>query len=225
MPVNPSLLAVAFDLDGLMFNTEELYQEVGAELLRRRGKEFVPELLHQMMGRPQAIALQMMIDWHSLSDTVEVLSAETKEVFVELLDHRLALMPGLAELLDALEFAEIPKAVVTSSGPKFTCDVLGRFNLESRFSFIVTCEDVQIGKPDPEIYLQAAARFGVAPQRMMALEDSANGCRAAVAAGSFAVAVPAEHSITHQFPGAALVAETLRDPRIYIALGIRTFSS
>lgn len=215
------LLAVAFDLDGLMFNTEELYQHVGTELLRRRGKEFVPELLHQMMGRPQSIALQMMIDWHSLGDTVEILSVETEEVFVGLLDTRLALMPGLPELLDALEAAGIPKAVVTSSGSKFTRNVLGRFNLEPRFSFIVTCEDVTHGKPDPEIYLKAAARFGIDPSQMLVLEDSANGCRAAVAAGAFAVAVPADHNSGHQYPGASIVADTLRDPRIYAALGLQ----
>jgi HAD superfamily hydrolase (TIGR01509 family) len=214
------LRAVAFDLDGLMFNTEELYQCVGTELLRRRGKEFAPELLHQMMGRPQSVALQMMIDWHALSDTVEILSGETEEVFVALLDTRLALMPGLAELLDALEGARIPKAVVTSSGLRFTREVLGRFDLEPRFSFIVTCEDVTHGKPDPEIYLKAAARFGIDPHEMLVLEDSANGCRAAVAAGAFAVAVPAEHSSTHEYPGAAIVADTLRDLKIYAALRI-----
>jgi HAD superfamily hydrolase (TIGR01509 family) len=225
MSEKPYLRAVAFDLDGLMFNTEELYQFVGTELLRRRGKEFVPELLHQMMGRPQSIALQMMIDWHALPDTVEILNIETEEVFVELLETRLALMPGLAELLDALEAAGIPKAVVTSSGSKFTRNVLGRFQLEPRFSFIVTCEDVTHGKPDPEIYLKAAARFGVDPHEMMVLEDSANGCRAAVAAGAFAVAVPAEHSSTHEYPGAAFIAETLCDRRIYAALGLSRSSS
>lgn len=220
MAEKSSLAAVAFDLDGLMFNTEELYQFVGTELLRRRGKEFVPELLHQMMGRPQSVALQMMIDWHSLPDTVEILGVETEEVFVGLLDTRLALMPGLAELLDALEAAEIPKAVVTSSGIKFVRNVLGRFDLEPRFSFIVTCEDVTHGKPDPEIYLKAAAKFAIEPNQMLVLEDSANGCRAAVAAGAFTVAVPAEHNSGHEYPGAAIVADTLRDARIYKALGL-----
>ncbi len=218
MSAKNDLLAVAFDLDGLMFNTEELYQHVGTELLRRRGKEFAPELLHQIMGRPQPVALQMMIDWHALSDTVEILSVETEEVFVGLLDTRLALMPGLKELLDALEAGGIPKGVATSSGSRFTRNVLGRFHLEPRFSFIVTCEDVTHGKPDPEIYLKAASRFGIDPHQMMVLEDSANGCKAAVAAGAFAVAVPAEHSSNHQYPGAAFIAETLRDPRIYAAL-------
>src|SRR5688572_11111406 len=81
----PSVRAVVFDLDGLMFNTEELYQQVGSELLRRRAKTFDVELLDQMMGRPPRIALQMMIDWHALDDTVAQLSAETEEIFPEIL--------------------------------------------------------------------------------------------------------------------------------------------
>lgn len=219
MPTN-TLQAVTFDLDGLMFNTEELYQLVGCEILRRRGKEFGPDLLKQMMGRPQRIALQMMIDCHSLPDTIEDLAGETTEIFTGILDQKLALMPGLAELLDALERADIPKGIATSSGPKFTRDVLARFNLEPRFRFIITGEDVQHGKPHPDVYLLAASRFPVEPSQMMVLEDSENGCRSAVAAGAFAVAVPAGLSTQHNFTGASLVANSLADLHIYKALGL-----
>ena len=74
------------------------------------------------------------------------------------------------------------------------------------------------GKPHPEIYLLAARRFGVAPGELLVLEDSQNGCRAAVAAGAVAVAVPAGHSRRHDFTGAALVADTLADPRLLALL-------
>ena len=70
---NLPLRAVVFDLDGLLFNTEELYQFVGGELLRRRGKVWNEELLNQIMGTPQRVALQRMIDYHSLDVTVEIL--------------------------------------------------------------------------------------------------------------------------------------------------------
>ena len=98
--------------------------------------------------------------------------------------------------------------------------MLGLRQLLARFSFILTCEDVQCGKPDPEVYLHAARKFGIAPSEMMVLEDSQNGCRAAVAAGAFAVAVPGPHNRGHEFPGASLVADTLADARIYAALGL-----
>ena len=63
--------AIVFDLDGLLVNTEELYQDVGTELLRRREKTFDADLLDAMMGRPQHMALSIMIEWHGLDDTVE----------------------------------------------------------------------------------------------------------------------------------------------------------
>lgn len=216
-PTRPK--AVVFDLDGLMFNTEELYQYVGAVILERRGHGFPTELLNAMMGRPGAVALQIMIDWHGLSDTVEQLALETEEVFAEILDVRLELMPGLLELLDALERHALPKAIATSSGRKFVTDVLSRFELEPRFEFILTAEDITHGKPDPEIYLLAAKRFGVQPAQLLVLEDSENGCRAAASAGAFTVAVPGGHSRNHDFRGVSLTIDTLADPKLYQALG------
>jgi HAD superfamily hydrolase (TIGR01509 family) len=214
----PRPQAVVFDLDGLIFNTEDLYQEVGGELLRRRGKVFSGELLDAMMGRPADVSLRIMIDWHALDDTVERLAAETDEIFATLLDQRLDVMPGFWDLIGQLEAAGVPKAIATSSGSAFVSDVLGRFDLARRFDFVLTCEDVMQGKPHPEVYLLAARRFGVPPGEMVVLEDSQNGCRAAVSAGAMAVAVPAGHSRRHDFAGAALVAETLADPRLLALL-------
>src|SRR5262245_34561894 len=115
MPESTIPLAVAFDLDGLMFNTEELYNEVRAELLRRRGARFSADLKDAMMGRPARVALQIMIDRCGLNDTVAGLAAESEVIFAGILDTRLALMPGVADLLDALERADLPKAIATSS--------------------------------------------------------------------------------------------------------------
>jgi HAD superfamily hydrolase (TIGR01509 family) len=216
----PGPAAVAFDLDGLMFNTEELYQQVGGEVLRRRGREFTAELLDAMMGRPASVALQLMIDAHQLDSSVDQLAAETDEIFALLLDEQLALMPGLLRLLAELETAGVPKAIATSSGPDFAREVLSRFDLAPRFQFILTCDDIDQGKPHPEIYLLAARRFGLEPAQLLVLEDSANGCKAAVAAGAIAVAVPSGTSRRHDFSGAALVADSLADPRLYAMLGL-----
>ena len=206
--------AAVFDLDGLLVNTEELYQHVGSELLRRRGKTFGPDLLDAMMGRPPAVSLAIMIEWHGLADTVETLAAETGAIFAGLLDERLEPMPGAVDLVDALAGRGLPRAVATSSGPAFAHDVLGRVGLLDRFAFVLTSADVVNGKPDPEIYLAAAARVGVDPAAMIVFEDSHNGCRAAVAAGAVVVAVPGGHSRRHDFTGARLVADSLADPRI-----------
>jgi HAD superfamily hydrolase (TIGR01509 family) len=212
---------VTFDMDGVMFNTEGVYTLVGSELLRRRGCEFTPELKDAMMGTPPQPSFEMMIRWHSLADTWEALAEESNGLFLDLLDGQLEVMPGLFELLDALERAVVPKAIATSSCRRLTEACLAPFDLARRFQFILTSEDIVNGKPDPEIYLKAAARFCVPPGEMLVVEDSQNGCRAAVDAGAYAVAVPGEHSRTHDFSGAALVIDGLNDPRLYEALGLR----
>ena len=214
MTVPAPIQAAVFDLDGLLVNTEELYQHVGSELLRRRGKTFGPDLLDAMMGRPPAVSLAIMIEWHGLADTVETLAAETGAIFAGLLDERLEPMPGAVALVESLAARGLPRAVATSSGPAFAHDVLGRIGLRDRFAFVLTSADVVRGKPDPEIYLAAAARLAVEPAAMLVFEDSQAGCRAAVAAGAVVVAVPGGHSRRHDFTGARLVAESLADPRI-----------
>lgn len=210
----PPIRAAVFDLDGLLVNTEDLYQHVGSELLRRRGRTFEPDLLDAMVGRPPAVSLAIMIAWHGLTDTVEALAAETSQIFSGLLDERLEPMPGAVSLVEGLAARGLPRAVATSSGPAFAHDVLGRVGLRDRFAFVLTSADVVNGKPDPEIYLAAADRLGVEPAAMLVFEDSHNGCRAAVASGAVVVAVPGGHSRRHDFTGARLVAESLADPRI-----------
>lgn len=207
-----------FDLDGLMFNTEELHTDVGVELLRRRGKRFDAELKNAMMGRPGRVALRIMIDRLELSDTPEILMSESEEIFEDILNDRLQTMPGLLELLAALEAAELPKAIATSSGRSFVQNVLSRFELAPRFQFILTAEDVIDGKPHPEIYLKAAQRLELPPAQLLVLEDSQTGCRAASAAGAFTVAVPGLPSRDHDFSSASLVIDSLRDPRLYEVL-------
>jgi len=214
MTASSRIEAVAFDLDGLLVNTEELYQHVGTELLRRRGHSFEPDLLDAMMGRPQQVSLKIMIEWHGLTDTIEMLATETGEIFVSLLDTQLRTMPGAMELLDLLDAHGIARGVATSSGPDFAHDVLGRMGIRDRFTFVLTSADVTHGKPHPEIYQTAARRLAVDPAAMLVLEDSQAGCKAAVAAGAVAVAVPGGHSRRHDFTGARFIADSLADPRI-----------
>lgn len=219
---SPKIRAVVFDLDGLMFNTEELYQRVGSEMLRRRGKTLTADLLDAMMGRPNHISLQTMIDWHGLEATVPQLIAETDSLFPALLDAHLSPMPGVVDMLGALEKAGLPKAIATSSRRTFTLDLLGRFSFTHRFDHILTAEDVTQGKPHPEVYLLAASKLGVAPPEMLVFEDSQTGCTAAAAAGAVTVAVPGGHSRQQNFAMATLVADSIGDPRVYALLGLPT---
>ena len=216
----PSVKAVVFDLDGLMFNTEDIYLQVGSEVLRRRNKQFTPELVDAMMGLRPAQAIARMIEWHNLTDSVEQIEKESRDIFTPLLDTQLAPMPGLIALLDAIELADIPKAIATSSSRRFAEEVLGRFDLIERFAFLLSAEDVHHGKPDPEIYQLAASRLGITTTAMLVLEDSQTGLTAAVASGACAVAVPGIHSARHDFSQATWIASGLSDPKIYALLSL-----
>lgn len=219
-PPAAAIAAVVFDLDGLMFNTEDLYREALRHLVARRGHEYSQELYDAMMGRPAAVALRILIDRLRLTDTVEQLASESLTMVLELMAREAAPMPGLLALLDALEQHGLPKAIATSSNRFFLERLLGQFDLAERFAFTLTAEDVTHGKPHPEIYLTAAQRFELPPQQLLVLEDSATGCQAAVQADTYAVAVPGDHSRAHRFEGAKLIAKTLADPRLWQVLGL-----
>jgi len=216
----PPFRAVVFDMDGLMFNTEDVYTLVGTELLRRRGHEFTEELKHEMMGLPPRESFEAMIRRHGLQETWQELVPESNAIFIRLLHDHLAMLPGLPELLDALEAAGTPKAIATSSGRELLEACLAPFDLARRFQFTLTAEDITHGKPHPEVYLRAADRFRIRPAQMLVLEDSQNGCRAAAAAGAFTVAVPGEHSRGQDFSMASLVVDSLADPRLYALIDL-----
>ena len=215
--------AVVFDLDGLMFNTEMIYDKVGDELLHRRGKLMTPDLKLAMIGRRPQESLALMIDMHGLNDSIDDLLFESQELFFEAAAGRLAPMPGLHELLEYIDANQMLKAVATSSNHNYVRRVVGPFGLLERFPVILAAEDVTQGKPHPEIYLKAAVRLGIEPGDMMVLEDSQNGINSAASAGAIAVAVPHEHTFHHDFERATLVADSLADPRVYALLKRASF--
>jgi pseudouridine-5'-monophosphatase len=216
-----AIRAVVFDLDGVLANTEDLYEEACSAVLGRRGLTYDPPLREQMMGRPVADALRIMIEAHNLPDSIEAMFDECREVLYGLMATALAPMPGVTELLDRLDAAQLPAAVATSALPEYAEFVLTQLDLRRRFQFVLTSADVTNGKPDPEVYLLASRRLELSPEQIMVLEDSANGCRAAVAAGAFTVAVPNRHTAKHKFDGARFIANTLCDSRILEALPLQ----
>ncbi len=206
--------AVVFDLDGLMFNTEEIYNETGTELLRRRGIFEAEPVIEQMMGLRAEDAFRVMIEMCGFSETIDEIQQESDQIFQSILHEKLRPMPGLFEILDLIEQQELPKAVATSSGRKYLKEVLDRYQLLPRFRHTLTSEDVSRGKPHPEIYLKMARLLAISPEEMLVLEDSGNGTKAAVAAGAHIVSIPHQFSRNQDFTGTKQIAESLLDPYI-----------
>ena len=209
----PNIKAVCFDMDGLLFNTEELYDEMGVEMLRRRGKELDHELVRRMMGLQAEVALQLFVEHYDLSDTPEELMREGDEFFARVLPTRLAPMPGAVALLDALtRDGSRPLALTTSSDKSAVERIMAICDFRHHFDFWLTAEDIARSKPHPEIYATAAVRFGIEPNEMLVFEDSENGCKSGVAAGAHVIAIPSK--LTHDFAGSLFVADSLEDERI-----------
>ena len=220
-PPLPPVRAVVFDMDGLMFNTELVFNATGTELLRRRGKVPHPELFLRMMGRRAPEAFAAMIELMELDETFENSARGIGWRFSTVCWKTSSPpMPGLFTLLDRIESAGLPKGVATSSG-RYLEGMLGRFELLHRFDMTLGAEDVTHGKPHPEIYLTAAVRLDIDPSEMMVLEDSEAGTRAAAAAGAQIISVPHEHSDAHNFTMATAIARRLDDPVILERLPTR----
>jgi len=208
------VLAIAFDLDGLLVNTEHVFHLAIVELVESRSLTMPPGLLRAMMGKRPQDSYGILREMLGVSDSVTTLHDETHERFFRLLEQHLEPMPGVFELLDQIEQLNLPKSVATSSPRAYLDQLLSEFDLTDRFAFSLTAEDVRNGKPAPDIYLMAASRHGIDPGRMLVFEDSENGTNAGATAGAFVISVPHDHSRDHDFSSAGFVAETLQDPGV-----------
>ncbi len=211
MTAHRAIKAVVFDLDGLMLNTEDVFELAGVELLARRGLQMTDEIRRGMMGRRAHEAFEVLKQKTGLQEDLMSLMLETKELFAQLSENRLAVMPGLPELLDLIEARGLAKAVATSSPRPYMEYHLLKFDLLKRFPLTLTAEDVTHGKPHPEIYLAAASKLNVDPSEMLVLEDSETGSLAAVNAGAVVVSVPSRHTDYGDFSRSHLVVSSLED--------------
>jgi len=214
-----SVLGVALDMDGLLFETESLYSVVGERVLQRRGHRFSRQLQQRMMGRVGVAAIQQMIEFHGLVDDPHDLLAESDAIYHELLADGPAPMLGLETLIESLISAKIPFGVATSSRSMFATRILQPQPWFGSLAFLLTGDDVTHGKPHPEMYLRAAERLSICPTRMLVLEDSGNGAAAGVAAGAMVIAVPSDHTRDHAFENVRAIANSLLDPVIWQTLG------
>jgi HAD superfamily hydrolase (TIGR01509 family) len=204
----------------LIFNTEEIFIEATNQLLAPLGKIQTPEVVGQIMGQPSNVSTQILKDYHSLTGSVTEIRAQLDRHFDLVADSILAFMPGFEELLHRLIEANIPRAICTSSSADYATNLIDRFGYLNEFELIFGGDQIENGKPAPDAYLKVAELLEIAPTAMLVLEDSENGCRAAIAAGAFTIAVPASHNVGQSYDDVDLVADTLADSRILTALGI-----
>ena len=181
--------AVVFDLDGVILDSEHVWDEAREQLARERGSQWHANAQRDMMGMSSPEWSRYMHDVIGLPEPPEEISAEVVERLTAIYHERLPLVPGAAQAVERLA-ERWPLAIASSSNRPLIDLVLELAGLAARFRATVSSEEVPRGKPAPDVYLEAARRLGVAPERCAAIEDSTNGLRAAAGAGMRVVAVP-----------------------------------
>jgi HAD superfamily hydrolase (TIGR01509 family) len=181
--------AVVFDLDGVLIQTEELWHEERERLARERGGRYDAEAQRAMMGMSSPEWSRYMHEHVGLPEPPEEIAAEVLALMEARYRERLPMIPGAVEAVERLA-ARWPLGLASSSNRPLIDLVLELSGLDRFFQATVSSEEVERGKPAPDVYLEACRRLGVQPSRGAAVEDSHAGIGSAKAAGMRVIAIP-----------------------------------
>ena len=181
-----------FDLDGVLVDSEQLWNEAKHELVVQTGGNWREDAPRAMMGMSSLEWSAYLHDELGVPLPVDEINGQVVARIERMYREQLPLLPGAVEAVRSLG-ARWPLGLASSSNREIIDFVLGLAGLRDAFEATVSSEEVARGKQAPDVSLEAARRVGVAPERCVALEDSSNGLRAAVAAGMTVIAVPNPH--------------------------------
>lgn len=185
--------ALLFDMDGVLVDTEPLHEDAARQVLRKYDLAVPDDLFDRFRGRPDRVLFAERLSESPAADLeVAALIREKAEIYEGLIDD-LRPRSGIPELLQFLADRAVPRACVTSATRADQRAVFDRCGFDAAFDAVVTADDVERPKPDPEPYRRGARRIGIDPERCCVVEDSPYGIRAAVGAGCTAVGVPTSY--------------------------------
>ena len=181
--------AVVFDMDGVLLQSEEVWDEVREEYVRERGGRYDAEIQRAMMGMSSPEWSRYLHEDAGVPDEPQEINAEVVRRMLARYREQLPLIPGAVEAVERLA-ARFPLGLASSSNRELIDTALEVSGLAPFFSVTVSSEEVAHGKPAPDVYLEAARRLGVDPSSCCAVEDSHGGIRSAKSAGMRVVAIP-----------------------------------
>jgi HAD superfamily hydrolase (TIGR01509 family) len=184
--------AVVFDLDGLLLDTEQVWDDVREALTRERGGRWHDRAQADMMGMSSTEWSRYMHDELGLPDPPEKLNRLVVERMMERYREELPVIDGAVEAVRRIA-DRWPLGLASSSNRPLIDLALELMGVADLFRVTVSSEEVERGKPAPDVYLEAARRLGVSPERVAAIEDSANGIRSAKTARMRVIAIPNPH--------------------------------
>jgi HAD superfamily hydrolase (TIGR01509 family) len=181
--------AVVFDLDGVLIQSEEVWDAVRKRYVVDRGGRYDAEVQRAMMGMSAPEWSRYLHDEAGVPESPETINREVVEAMLEAYRRELPLLPGAVEAVRRTA-AVFPLGLASSSNREIFEEVLQLTGLTDCFRATVSAEEVEHGKPAPDVYLEAARRLHVAPERCTAVEDSNAGIRSAKAAAMRVIAIP-----------------------------------
>lgn len=176
-------------MDGVLIQSEEVWDEVREAFVRGRGGRYDAEVQRAMMGMSSTEWSRYLHDTAGVPDSPEEINAEVVRRMLAAYESHLPLIDGAADAVRRLH-ADFKLAVASSSNRPLIDTVLEVAGIAACFTVTVSSEEVARGKPAPDVYLEAARRLGVEPQRCAAVEDSHGGIRSAKQAGMRVIAIP-----------------------------------
>jgi HAD superfamily hydrolase (TIGR01509 family) len=181
--------AVVFDLDGVLLQSEEVWDAVRERYVRERGGRYDEEVQRTMMGMNAPEWSRFLHEEARVPDDVDEINSEVVRRMLDAYRKELPLLPGAVAAVRRTA-AAFPLALASSSNREVFEEVLELAEIAECFRATVSSEEVERGKPAPDVYLEAARRLGVPPERCAAVEDSHAGIRSARAAGMRVIAIP-----------------------------------
>ena len=185
-----SFRAVIFDLDGVLADSEPWWNEIDAKLLAEYGVTYRGEYHRNVLGVSYRVAVDFYKKALNLSVSTDELMLRRAEIATDLFANRVGLFPSAKEVLQELRRMNLHLAVATSSVSLSARPFLDRHQLTAFFEVIVTGDEIERGKPHPDIYLRAAEKLGVAADECLVIEDALSGIAAAKAAKMRVAAIP-----------------------------------
>jgi HAD superfamily hydrolase (TIGR01509 family) len=186
------ITAVVLDMDGVLVDSEQLWDEVREQLARERGGRWHERAQTDMMGMSSTEWSRYMHDVIRLAESPEEINEEVVRRLLARYAESLPLLPGAVEAVERLA-ERWPLGLASSSNREVIDAVLEEAGIADRFRATVSSEEVEHGKPAPDVYLEAARRLAVDPSRCAAVEDSRNGIHSARTAGMRVIAIPNPH--------------------------------
>ena len=187
----PLIDAVIFDMDGILIDTEPVWRQVETEIFKRVGMVLEYEDTAETMGMPIREVVRFRHSQQPWSTpSIDDVAEEILQRVVDYVAAHGVLIPGALESVQAAAELGLPIGLASSSSHRLIDAVVDRLKLRHYFSAYTSSEDVETGKPSPDVYRHNADLLGVAPQRCLAIEDSRNGVVSALAAGMICCAIP-----------------------------------